>query len=452
MKLSGWGRYPTVNATVLTPASAGWLGSWLQNGLPGKTIARGKGRSYGDSALADTVISSRHLDHFLALDADAAELHCGAGVTLAEILEIIVPRGLFLPVVPGTRFVSVGGAVAADIHGKNHHRDGCLSQHVKSLTLMLASGETRVCSRDQHAELFAATCGGMGLTGVILDVQLSLMKVPGDFIKSESKIADNLDHSLALLEEHQDARYCVAWIDCLANGSASGRGVVYLGDHAESPTGDKPRPGRQLPGMSVPFSTPGSLLNRHTMAAFNSLYFQRQARRRRQSLQHYQNYFFPLDSIGHWNRLYGKRGFQQYQLVLPVDSAHRGIDAILRRVSAAGKGSFLAVLKQFGAANTMPLSFPRAGLTLTLDFRMESSLPALLDELDAVVLDHGGRLYLAKDARMSEAMFKAGYPDWERFMKVRCEVDPDARFSSLQSRRLGLDPVSATASTEAKRS
>lgn len=447
MKLSGWGRYPTINADLLTPASHDKLADWLRTGRHEPAIARGKGRSYGDSALAETVLSSRHLDHFLALDGDQGELHCAAGVTLAEILQIIVPRGLFLPVLPGTRFVSIGGAVAADIHGKNHHQDGCISDHVIALSLMLASGEVRVCSREQYPELFAATCGGMGLTGIILDVRLSLKKVSGVFICSENRVAKSLDHCLALLDEHSTACYSVAWIDCLSSGAASGRGIVYLGEHAANPAPVRAAPSARDPRLSVPFSTPGWLLNRYTMSAFNTLYYHRQSRHEGQSLVHYQRYFFPLDSLGNWNRLYGRRGFQQYQLVLPGDSARTGIAEILRRVADAGKGSFLAVLKQFGAANNMPLSFPRAGVTLTLDFKMEAELPALLEELDAIVLDHDGRLYLAKDARMSEAMFKAGYPDWERFMKVRREVDPDGCFSSLQSRRLGLDPESATLAT-----
>jgi len=446
MRLSGWGRYPTANAELLAPASQGMLGRWLRNGLPGPGIARGQGRSYGDSALAETVLSSRHLDHFLGLDEEQGVLHCSAGVTLAEILQLIVPRGLFLPVMPGSRFVSLGGAVAADIHGKNHHQDGCFSDHVKSLTLMLASGEIRQCSREQNSELFTATCGGMGLTGVILEVRLSLMRVPGAFINSKTLPAKNLDQSLELLDEHRDARYSVAWVDCLASGEASGRGIVYLGDHAEQSPRGKPASIARKPRLSMPFSTPGWLLNRYSMRSFNSLYFQRQSRQPAQSLVHYQRYFFPLDSIGKWNLLYGRRGFQQYQLVLPHESARAGIAEVLRRVAKAGKGSFLAVLKQFGEANNMPLSFPRAGLTLTLDFKMEATLPGLLDELDAIVLDHGGRLYLAKDARMSEAMFKTGYPEWEKFMAVRREVDPEGRFSSLQSRRLGLDPVASQTS------
>ena len=443
MKLSGWGRYPTVNAELLAPAGQAALSNWLQAGPSGSSIARGQGRSYGDSALSETVLSSRHLDHFLELDVEQGELHCAAGVTLAEILQMIVPKGLFLPVVPGTRFVSLGGAVAADIHGKNHHRDGCISNHVQSLTLMLASGEVRTCSREQDSELFAATCGGMGLTGIILDVRLSLIKVSGVFIRNQQYVASNLTHCIELLEEYQQARYSVAWIDCLSTGAASGRGIVYLGEHAGNPAPARAASNVRGPRLSVPFSTPGWLLNRHSMSAFNNLYYWRQSRRDAQSLVHYQQYFFPLDSIGNWNRLYGGRGFQQYQLVLPDDSAGTGISEILKRVAQAGKGSFLAVLKQFGEANNMPLSFPRAGLTLTLDFKMEPDLPELLNELDAIVQHHGGRLYLAKDARMSEAMFKSGYPEWQRFMAIRNEVDPQARFSSLQSRRLGLDPSTA---------
>lgn len=438
MKLSGWGRYPTSHAELVAPAGEQAMKSYLQSHST-TCIARGSGRSYGDAALAETVLSSRHLDHFLEFDDKAALLRCGAGLSLDEVLRVSMARGFILPVLPGTRFVSVGGAIAADIHGKNHHQDGCFSEHLDSFRLLLASGEIRNCSRQENPELFAATCGGMGLTGIIVDASLRLREVPGIFIQNKTVQANCLADAMDKLQEHGDSKYAVAWLDCLARGKDLGRSVLYLGDHAEQlskKTVYRHESGRLF---SVPFSTPGFLLNSLTMRNFNKLYYALQTRRQSEALIHYQRYFFPLDRIQNWNRLYGRQGFQQYQLVLPQAHALTGMTAILETVSRAGKGSFLAVLKQFGPANDKPLSFPMSGFTLTLDFKMEAGLNELLEQLDAIVLEHGGRLYLAKDARMSEIMFKSGYPRWQEFVDLRRQVDPQGRFSSLLSRRLGLD-------------
>lgn len=449
MQLSGWGRFPTISARMVEPANSRAAETHLAELLnSGETnlIARGAGCSYGDAALAPTVLGTRQLDHFIAFTAEneeGATIHCAGGVSLDTVLRIVVPRGYFLPVLPGTRFVSVGGAIAADVHGKNHHRDGCFSNFVESFSLLLASGEIVQCSRSENSDLFAATCGGMGLTGIILDARLVLRKVPGLLINNETIVANNLDECFELLAQHQGHQYSVAWIDCLSRDKQLGRGCIFLGDHADEPMPDREYRHRSGTLTSVPFATPGWLLNGVTMRGFNSLYYRRQKLRKRKSQEHYQNYFFPLDRIKHWNRLYGRKGFIQYQLVLPTDGAQQGMEQILKRVSEAGKGSFLAVLKQFGAANDNPLSFPLEGFTLTLDFKMEDRLLPLLEELDAIVMDHGGRLYLAKDARMSEAVFKAGYPRWEEFMAVRAAVDPEGRFESLLAQRLGLGVTGA---------
>ena len=449
MQLSGWGRYPTISARLLEPSNRRAAEEHLAKVLSadgGSLIARGAGCSYGDAALAPVVLGTRQLDHFIAFTIESeatATIHCAGGVSLDALLRVVIPRGFFLPVLPGTRFVSVGGAIAADVHGKNHHRDGCFSNFVESFSLLLASGEIRRCSRSENSELFAATCGGMGLTGIILDARLNLSKVPGLLINNETVVAGNLDTCFEVLKQRGEHQYSVAWIDCLSRGRELGRGCIFLGDHADDPMPEKNYRHKSGALINVPFATPGWLLNGATMRGFNWLYYQRQKLRKRQSQIHYQNYFFPLDSINNWNRLYGRKGFVQYQLVLPTDAALEGIRQILQRVSQAGKGSFLAVLKQFGAANNNTLSFPLEGYTLTLDFKMEASLLPLLDELDAIVLDHGGRLYLAKDARMSEAVFKAGYPRWEEFMAVRAAVDPEGRFESSLARRLGLGITSS---------
>ena len=350
-----------------------------------------------------------------------------------------MPKGWFLPVVPGTRFVCVGGAIASDIHGKNHHRDGCFSEFVDSLDLMLADGTTVSCSRTENGDLFHATCGGMGLTGMILSARLRLLAIKSASLEQTTVVAPSLNAVMDAFESHQNAHYSVAWLDCMAGGRDTGRSLLYLGEHSEQ--------GRLIPHgeprLSVPFSTPGMLLNTMTMGAFNRLYFAMGQRGKAVRQLHYGPFFFPLDGISHWNRLYGGRGFLQYQFVVPTEGARAAITAVLGKVQAQGKGSFLSVLKKMGKANQNLLSFPMDGYTLTLDFKFQRSLMPLLDELDAIVLDHGGRLYLAKDARMSKKVFRASYPHWETFMEIRHRVDPRGVFGSLQSQRLGLSGEAA---------
>ena len=432
--LHGWGRYPRLAARQLQPADVDALRALLASDTTGACIARGSGLSYGDSALAGEVVSSLGLRQVCELDATTGVLRCAAGFSLREVLGEIMPRGWFLPVLPGTAMVSVGGAVAADVHGKNHHRDGSFCDHVLGLSLMLADGEVVRCGPTQRPELFQATCGGMGLTGIVLEAELQLVPITSPMMITRSQPAAGLDESLAQLEIHDQARYSVAWLDCLARGPGIGRGIMYLAEHE---VGGEPRR-RRRPGLRVPFTTPAALLNRHSLSWFNSAYYRWQHFRAGRSRLDHEAYFFPLDRIGNWNRLYGSAGFLQYQFVVPVDRGREGIAKVLQRVSDAGKGSFLSVLKKMGPANGNPLSFPAAGYTLALDFKREASLFPLLDELDAIVLDHGGRIYLAKDARMSETVFKAGYPGWERFLAVKQEVDPEMRFRSAQSDRIGL--------------
>ena len=435
MELHGWGRYPRVEAEVLEPLNADALHALLSVKRPKPAfISRGAGKSYGDSALAGRVLSSRFLDSFIALEEDNSRLRCGAGVTLAEILKVSVPRGWFLPVLPGTKFVTVGGAIAADVHGKNHHRDGSFCAHVQELSLVLASGEVLVCNRQQNSDVFHATCGGMGLTGVILDATLDFQKVSSVLVNRRSLPARNLEHCMELIEENNASTYSVAWLDCLSGGSSLGRSILHLGEHAVD--GELVVKSRR--GPSVPFSTPGFLLNKFTMSVFNSVLYNLRNKGEKISSTNYDAYFFPLDNISNWNRLYGAQGFLQYQFVLPGESTLEGMQKIVQRVSAAGKGSFLAVLKKFGAANSNLLSFPMAGYTLTLDFKREQRIFPLLDELDALVIDYGGRHYLAKDARLSEEVFKAGYPNWEKFLALKKQLDPTGVFASHQSNRIGL--------------
>ena len=439
MEVYGWGRFPKASAELLEPVDSESLIKILTaNKKIGPMIARGAGRSYGDSSLSANLISSRFLDSFLGLDEDAATIRCGAGVSLGSILKVCIPRSWFLPVLPGTKFVSVGGAIAADIHGKNHHLDGSFCEHVAEFTLLLASGEKVTCSAQQNTELFHATCGGMGLTGIILDATIKCERVSSVSIKQRSLVANTLSECFELLEANTDSKYSVAWLDCLAGGNKLGRSMIYLAQHDDNSDSIKEPKYKNRRRATVAFDMPAFLINKFTLGLFNDAYFNLKKKVHRESTVHYDTYFFPLDNIGNWNRLYGARGFLQYQFVLPLDTALEGISQVLFKVSGAGKGSFLSVLKKFGKANANLLSFPQPGYTLSLDFKREKSLFPLLDGLDEIVLAHGGKIYLAKDARMSESVFKAGYPEWEKFLETKLKVDPRGIFASLQSERIGL--------------
>lgn len=434
-KMSGWGRYPFVDAEVYTPSTSGELQDLLRSVRAERLTPRGLGRSYGDSSLGGAMISSSRMAHFLSFDSDSGLLHCEAGVSLNDILEVFVPKGWFLPVTPGTRFVTVGGAIASDVHGKNHHVSGCFCDHVEFLDICLDADRIVRCSPELEADLFRATCGGMGLTGMIVSAAIRMKRISGSFIDQTTVKARDLRESLDLFDAYADKPYSVAWIDCLAQRDSLGRSLLMIGDHAaagELHTGQSPR-------VSMPVDMPSALLNPLSIRAFNEMYYQRIRKSPLNSRVHYAPFFYPLDSIGEWNRMYGGQGFTQYQFVIPKDAGRDALAAILRRIAESAKGSFLAVLKTFGKQNANLLSFPMEGYTLALDFKIEQSLFPLLDRLDAMVLDYGGRLYLTKDAQMSQETFRRGYPGWERFLEVRERYGVQSRFQSKQSRRVGID-------------
>lgn len=428
--LHSWGLYPHISATRTPVAELINLHSQLTS----PCIARGLGRSYGDSALASKVIDTTGYHLFEQFDADTGMLTCQAGVSLADILRYFVPKGWFLSVTPGTQYVTLGGAIASDVHGKNHHGVGCFSQHIEWLELLLASGETLICSPQAHQELFLATCGGMGLTGIILRACIRLLPIQSSLIEQTTYKAHNLDHALQLFEQHQQARYSVAWIDCLASGPSLGRSLLMIGDHARTGELTAGKPAR----FSVPVFAPNFLLNRFSIQAFNQLYYHRVRQAVSQQCIHYQSFFYPLDGLGHWNRLYGRSGFTQYQFVVPKHTGLEGIRTMLTRISASKKGSFLAVLKTFGPANANYLSFPMEGYTLALDFKLQPDLFKHLHAWDALLQELGGRVYLTKDVHLTEQNFKASYPMWSQFAEVRARYGAEGVFQSLQSQRLGL--------------
>ncbi len=447
--ISGWGNFTVESCQLFRPEKLGDVRHILADGGQPTYVARGLGRSYGDSATnaGAGVILGERLDRLLAFDPLTGELECEAGVSLAEIINGFLPRGFFLPVTPGTKFVTVGGAIAADVHGKNHHVEGTLSKFVRGLTLLDGTGRIIRCSHDEDPDAFWATVGGMGLTGVILTARIQLLRVSSAYVGVDYRRAANLDHALELFgDEDQAVRYSVAWIDCLAKGASLGRSVLMRGDHlpaADLPDHLKANPltlARRPRTKSIPFNFPGWALNRLAVRTFNKLFYAKHKDERK--VVDYDAFFYPLDGILHWNRMYGKRGFVQYQALFPTDRSRQGLRELLELLSSSGIGSFLAVLKSTGAAGKGFLSYPFEGHTLALDLPNRGArLSELLAQLDAAVLKHGGRLYLAKDSCMSAETFAATYPLLGRFKEVKNRLDPNHRFASTQARRLGIVEV-----------
>ena len=418
---TSWGRYPVSNHSRSVVLES----DQPLPRLEGKGLPYGNGRSYGDSCQCPggTLLHTRHLDRFIGFDPATGILACESGVTLSEIIDLCLPSGWFLPVTPGTRFVTVGGAIANDVHGKNHHVLGTFGHHVRQFELLRSDGSRRTCRPSDTDGMFSATLGGLGLTGVITTAELQLRRVHGPWIETESIRFDNLDEFFALSGESSDrCEYTVAWIDCLASGRKLGRGHFLRGDHARGDAHSAIPSTAQRKGM--PFVPPVSLVNRLSLRPFNTLYYWRQLQRQKRTFSHYQSYFYPLDGIAHWNRMYGPRGFLQHQCVLPPGTARDAVAELLREIAGAGRGSFLAVLKEFGSRPSLGmLSFPRPGTTLALDFpNSGEDLFQLLERLDHIVRLAGGALYPAKDARMSAHTFREGYPRWSEFRQY---IDPE---------------------------
>ncbi|HET9579390.1 MAG TPA: FAD-binding oxidoreductase, partial [Usitatibacter sp.] len=380
----------------------------------GSVLPYGLGRSYGDCCLNDgnTLVRARDLDHFIAFDAASGILRCEAGVTLAEITEFALPRHFFLPVTPGTRFVTLGGAIANDVHGKNHHRAGSMGHHVMRFEVLRSDGSRTVCSAGENESLFRATIGGLGLTGLITWAEIRLQPVKSTWIRQRAMRFASLHAFFELCEPvEREHEYVVAWLDCAAAGS--NRGILFAGDHARSAV-----PPARRPTRSMPITPPVSLVNRLTVRAFNELYY-RMPRDDAPTLVPCEAFFYPLDSVHHWNRIYGPRGFFQYQCVVPEPGGRDALAGLLDRIACSGRGSFLTVLKRFGA---MPpagmMSFPRPGYTLAVDLPNQGGRTLeLLESLDRIVVDAAGRVYPAKDARMSPASFHAFYPEWSAFAR-----------------------------------
>ncbi|MEU9590112.1 FAD-binding oxidoreductase [Streptomyces sp. NPDC048219] len=442
--VTGWGRTAPTAARLIRPrtyeeAAAAVRDCGARGGIP-----RGLGRAYGDAAqnAGGAVLDMTGLDRIHAIDVDGGTVLCGAGVSLHRLMEVLLPLGWFVPVTPGTRYVTVGGAIGADIHGKNHHVSGSFSRHVPSLELLTADGGVRTVERG--TPLFDATAGGMGLTGVILTATVRLQRVETALMSVDTERAADLDDLMARLTatDHR-YRYSVAWIDLLAHGAATGRAVLTRGDHA--PLDALPARARREPTAfrtsrlpAAPGFLPEGLLSRTSVGLFNELWYRKAPRARRGQLQRIPTFFHPLDGVPHWNRIYGRGGFLQYQFVVG-HGREETLRRIVRRISAHRCPSFLAVLKRFGDADPGWLSFPVPGWTLALD--VPAGLPGLgafLDELDEEVAAAGGRVYLAKDSRLRPELLAAMYPRLDDFRALRAELDPRGVFMSDLSRRLAL--------------
>ncbi len=431
MSLSGWGNHAKMDSEVHFPGLDDHH-EIQSEVLP--AIPRGNGRSYGDSGLYRTVLSSGHLTKMLHFDYETGLLTCQAGVLLDDILNTFVPRGWFLPVTPGTRFVSVGGAIAADVHGKNHHRSGCFSEFVESFDLLIEPGRVVTCSRNLYPDLFHATCGGMGLTGFLLRATFRLVQIPSASIQQTQFRTRNLIETLSAFEQSASSEFSVAWIDTSAGGASSGRGLFTFGDF--SPSGE-PHP-RSNFSISIPKGWPGFFLSPFTIRLFNRGYYACSPKLPRSTTTDINTFFYPLDAIRNWNRLYGNHGFMQYQCIIPKEIGHNGLSEILSEVHRSGLVSPVSVLKLHGPANKNLLSFPLEGYSLAMDFKMSRNLREVFSKLDRLVLDFGGRLNLCKDSVMSREVFDAGYPNADQFRKIRAKYGFQNRFRSLQSERLQL--------------
>lgn len=430
MSLNSWGMYPKIQSKRTTLKNKTTLVEYMHEDK--EFIPYGNGRSYGDSALSENILHTKPYNYFLDFDEESGILHVQSGVLLSEIIECFVPRGWFLKVTPGTKLITVGGAIASDVHGKNHHIEGCFSECVEEFSIMTADKKVKTCKKGD--ELFLATCGGMGLTGVILDARISLKKINSKYIDQTTIKTTNLQDTFNAFEKYKEQPYSVAWIDCLANDEELGRSLLMVGNFAD----DGNLSFTQKKKVSIPFNFPSFALNKFSVKAFNWLYYNKASDGTSYQKVDIDSFFYPLDSINNWNRIYGKNGFTQYQFILPKENSYEGLKEILSKISKSGKGSFLAVLKLYGKANENYLSFPIEGYSLALDFKIEDGIFELLDELDKIVTKYEGRIYLTKDVRVSKENFEISYPKVEEFRKFRKKHKMDVKFNSLQSKRLGI--------------
>lgn len=441
---TGWGRVRQARMLACAPGDAGQAQAALAAVGGRGLVAHGAGRSYGDAALNDGghALMTRGLARILAFDAHSGEVVCEPGVSFRQLLDALLPRGFLVPVTPGTGFATLGGAIAHDVHGKNHERAGSFGDHVRWLDLLLPSGEVTRLDPQQQPELFAATVGGLGLTGVVLRLCFRMQAVPSNAVRLRERRMHDLDDFLAAFSGEAPS-FSVGWLDGLARGARLGRGILETAEFS-----DVGVPARPAPALAMPFDLPGWVLNPWSVRAFNSAYFRRIPSRGREGLRALERFLYPLDAIGHWNRMYGRRGFYQFQCVLPEAESRAGLTRLLETIARARSASFLAVLKRMGGSGRGYLSFPMRGHTLALDFPARAAgTAALLRRLETITLEHGGRVYLAKDATLSAAACREMYPGLEAFRAVLDRIDPELRMNSDLARRLDIRGRATPATT-----
>ena len=426
-KVSNWGNYPVVKKEMRSEENYEDIKKFILN--HNEVIARGNGRCYGDASLGEAIFSTKKLNKFISFDRINGILECESGVLLSEILDVIVPQGYFLYVTPGTSLITIGGAIASDVHGKNHHSEGSFTEYVIEFSIMIENGEIKKCSREENSDLFWATIGGMGLTGIILSAKFRLKNIETAYIRQEQIKANNLDEIFQLFEESENWTYTVAWIDCLQKGENIGRSIMMRGEHAlksELPLKlqEKALELKKKFTPTIPFYFPNFILNTLSVKIFNWIFFNKQ-KKEVKNIVDYKTFFYPLDIINDWNKIYGKKGFIQYQMIIPKKHGKEGMKRILETIAKSGQGSFLAVLKLYGASHPQSYnSFPIEGYSVALDFKINSQLKQLVSNLDNIVEEFGGRIYLTKDS-MSK-------PSLTNYLK---NTD-STKFVSLQSKRI----------------
>jgi len=427
-EVSNWGLFPKIKADFFIPNTLTELRNEIKKST--KIIARGNGRCYGDASLQNTIISTEKFNKFIEFDRENGIIEVEAGVKLSEILEAAIPSGFFMTVTPGTKFITVGGAIASDVHGKNHHLEGCFSDHLIHFDLVIESGNIIRCSQTENEDLYWSTIGGMGLTGIIISARFFLKKIETAYIKNEAIQANNLEEIFDLFEKSESWTYTVAWLDCLQKGKSLGKSIMLRGEHAtinEIPDKFKLNPlnVKNKPLLNIPFFFPNFVLNPLTIKIFNWLYFNKQGKKHVKNIIDLDTFFYPLDAVNNWNRIYGKKGFIQYQFVIPKLKGKEGMREILEKIANSGNGSFLVVLKLFGDNNPKAYnSFPQRGYTLALDFKVNDNLKSLITDLDEIVMKYGGRIYRTKDSMSN--------PKLTNYLK---NIDSE-KFESLQNERI----------------
>ena len=433
VKISGWGKNVSVHKNIYNPKNNEEIIDLIFNKKISNFITRGLGRSYGDSSLADNVVSLKDYNKFFNFNEKDGFIECSSNYSLNELIKIILQKGWFFKVTPGSKFVTIGGAIASDVHGKNHHLDGSFANHVMSLKVITAEGKLYNCSKDENKQLFHATCGGMGLTGIIVSAKIKLLRIKSKFIDVQILKTKNLKETITKFKELSEIKYTIAWIDTSSKTRDRGRSVIFIGNHSD----DGDLEFYEKKKISIPSNFPGIILNKYTIKLFNKIYyyFHKDKKKFKQNLD---SFFYPLDYINNWNNLYGKNGFTQIQILIQEEDPEVIINKVLDFFQEKGQYSFLSTLKEFGKGNENYLSFPDKGYTLTMDLKMNKKLKKIYEEFENLLIGHKVKVYLTKDSLMTEKYFKETYMNYNKFKEIKNKHDPMNLVNSFQSFRINI--------------